>query len=359
MQIKHLEVNNIRNFEKLSLSPSPGFNFIFGNNGSGKTSILEMISMITTTRSFRTSRLSNIQKRGSDQFFLFSRIESEGIDHKVGYQKQNKIRRIKLNQTFITRSSELALLFPIIIFTPESLYLLTEGSKVRRSFLDRLLFHVKHDYSFHYKSYQRALRQRNGQLKSANTKLVSQWDGVLAKHGEWIAEQRKLVFTELNIVFNKVVERLNIIQFDSISFKINTGWDKELTLQDALHSSYEKDIHLGFTSVGIHRSDFQLYANNRSIKDIFSRGEMKLLSFVLHLSQLIYLGRILKSGSILLIDDLFAEIDKTNIEKLMKTLRHFKSQTFITSTDEVLLTNYHQEGDKVFHVEHGMVKEVL
>jgi DNA replication and repair protein RecF len=175
----------------------------------------------------------------------------------------------------------------------------------------------------------------------------------------WIAKEREKIFSELNLVLLKVLERLGIEQFENLTFKINHGWDQTLSLLDSLISTCDKDIHLGYTSVGVHRADFHLHANNRSIRDIYSRGEMKLLSFALHLSQLIYLGRSLKSKSILLIDDLFAEIDKTNIDKLMTTLRHFNSQTFITTTDEALLNKYYLDGDKVFHVEHGKLKVVL
>ena len=359
MQINYLEVANIRNFEKASIHPSPNINFIVGNNGSGKTSLLESISLITSTRSFRTSKTSIIQKKGEKSFFLFAKIVSEDIEHIVGYQKSVNERKIKLNQRYLSRSSELAKLFPVISFTPESLTLLTEGSKERRSFIDRTMFHVKHDYLFHQHSYKRCLVQRNTLLSQNNPKLLDQWDMQISIHGEWIAEKRAEVLTSLQSIVEQVINKLEIESFAKLTLSINRGWDKKLSLEEALKDSQQKDIKAGFTTVGTHRADIQIKQDGRLIKEIFSRGELKLLSFVLYLSQMIYLNKNIKTGTILLIDDLFAEVDKKNIDKLFKTIRHYNTQTFITTTDQSIINQYQQNEDKVFHVKHGTLKEVL
>ncbi len=359
MQINQLEVTNIRNLERLSIKPSDKINFFIGNNGSGKTSLLESISLITSSRSFRTARLSNIQHSGTDGFLIFARIETDGIEYSVGYQKNGKDRKIKLNHQFINRSSELVKLFPIITFTPESLNLLTDNSKIRRAYIDRLLFHVKHEYQFHHKNHERALRQRNSQIRSERVDLISKWDEVLAHHGEWITAARVEIVNELTLIIQKVIKRLSVDKFDGIELKMSYGWDHNKNLQQALKDSCSHDIKAGYTTIGIQRADFSIRQNGRSIREIYSRGELKLLAFVLHLTQIIFLNRRLSSGSILLIDDLFSELDFEKVDKLFTTIRHFNFQTFITSTDEELIKRFKKNSDKLFHVKHGNVKEVL
>lgn len=167
MFIDKLQISNIRNLNETVLHPSSTINFIKGSNGSGKSSLIEAISLITSARSFRTKKSSKIINSSRSSFTIFAKINSGLSHYSVGLKRENSANGflIRINQETIQKSSTLASYFPQITISPEQCDLIDGSPDRRRSFIDWSLFHVKHDYNKILSNYRKALSQRNNLLR--------------------------------------------------------------------------------------------------------------------------------------------------------------------------------------------------
>ena len=261
------------------------------------------------------------------------------------------------NKQSINLSSKLAALVPIQVITPESNRLLEDGPKFRRQFLDWGVFHVKHDFLQIWKDYHKVLRQRNSALRQHHSKQqITSWDRPLVEIAQKFHESRIGYLDNLTPIVKAFTKQLTD---EDISIDYQFGWDKTLNFQDALLYSFEQDCQFKHTRVGPHRADLVIKSNGIAVQVGLSRGQQKLLVCALRLAQIHYLQILSEQSCIILVDDLPAELDVLHRQRLMTLLNDTNAQIFVTTTDSKLLDLKFNSTQKVFHVEHGKIKEVV
>lgn len=353
MSVLRLQVQHWRNLQPVDLSPSPYINIVVGDNGSGKTSLLESIYVLGVGRSFRTTKVKRLIQDGQHSCTLFI-ATADG--HKLGLQKHLDGSSIaRLNGSTASKLSSLAQLLPVQLFDPESLDMLSGPSLPRRQLLDWGVFHVEHGLSMQWARASRALQQRNSLLKSAkiNADHLSVWSRELADASELIHNSRLAFMSSWQPFVDRAMKRL-LPGFD-FTISYHAGWDTTEALIDLLECSREKDSERGFTQLGYHRADIRIRADGVLADERLSRGQLKLCVCALKLS----LIERLKANSarpILLFDDLASELDHGSREKVLSWVMEMDLQLWLTTIDSRYLTPFisHKE-HAVFHVEHGKI----
>lgn len=363
MVVERLLVEHFRNLSRVELSPSPQINVICGENGSGKTSVLEALYCLGFGRSFRTHQIKQVVQDNEEAFTLFASLQGriEGGDetqHRVGYRRlRNGDSQIRVDGDNVTRFASLARLMPVQLMTPESVELITGGPKLRRQFMDWGLFHVEQSFFSEWAGYARLLKQRNSLLRKGVYRQQGgeYWDKQLALAGEKVADARSRYVEGLNTLLDNYCQRF-LPQY-SFRFKLNHGWLRgSEDLHQALVQKLDMDSRLGFTSVGPHKAEWQIKVDGVDARERLSRGQLKLLVSALRLVQ----GQDykLRTGQpcIFLVDDLPAELDEHNQLTLCSALKESGSQVFITAIDKERMTSHFSDTEiQLFHVEHGTI----
>lgn len=358
MSLEQLSLKHIRNLEECYLNFGSRFNIIEGANASGKTSLLEAIYLISQVKSFRTHRINHIiQRKQANMEVVAKYRDNNDFLHVIGLGRNRTTTKIHLNKQPLNLSSELATLVPIQVITPESHRLLEDGPKFRRQFLDWGVFHVKHDFLQVWKDYHRILRQRNAALRQNHSKhLVTSWDQPLIEIARKFHLSRVDYLANLTPIVTKFTKQLI---GEDISIDYQPGWDIQFSFTESLNRSFEHDCQFKHTRVGPHRADLSMKSHGIAVQVGLSRGQQKLLVCALRLAQIHYLQVLSNQSCIILVDDLPAELDKSHRRRLMDLLDATNAQIFVSTTDAGLLDVKENTPKKVFHVEHGLIKEVV
>jgi DNA replication and repair protein RecF len=360
MPISKLIVNDFRNLTSANINPSPRINIIHGENGSGKTSLLESIHLLGTNKSFRTSDNPSIIQNSKEQLSVFAEYAVDNAVNKIGIIKQKGgHRKIQVNNSNKPTLALLASILPIQAITINSYKIFHDGPKARREFIDRGLFHVNPQFNDSWKQYQQALKQRNSALKQRKSRAeISNWNAPLIEAGMHIDQLRKDYISDLEPVINKLSTAL-LPEHPTIYTQYNKGWSEEHSLSEQLHQNIERDRILGYTGNGPHRADLNILTKNKTlIKNHLSQGQLKLTAYALHLAQDRLLKHKTSKNHVLLIDDITAELDSNSLERLCTQVIHNAEQCFITCIDKTLIEKM-MPNDKssVFHMKHGVIDQ--
>jgi len=351
-----LKISDVRNLESLNLTLSKTSNIIVGPNGSGKTSILETIYLLSRARSFRTYTTKKIISSGKNALVVYGLVEDEQQQNKIAIKKSTQETLIKINGEKEKKSSELASYLRVHLIRPESQTLLERGGALRRSFLDWGVFHVKHDFLTLSKNYNKVLKQRNQLLKQSPLDTLPLWNKKLAEYGTILDAERLAYVESLRYEFKLISEEL--LGLEALELEYNRGWPENRTFLEALEGTKKRDVFKGYTTVGSHRADFNVKVGNCLAQDYLSRGQMKLLVLALYLAQVKVTSMASQQRVVVLIDDLPAELDVYNLKKVVSFLSRLSVQVVMTTTNiNNFLGWYSMENTKVFHVKHGCIIE--
>ncbi len=358
MPLEQLSIENFRNLTKLKLKLSPGVNFFYGENGSGKTSLLEAMYFLGMGRSFRNHQLKPIVQFSEAGFYLYGEVRTRsGMLTPIGLQRTlSATNRTKINGEEVKAVAKLAEVLPLQLIEPHSYQLIEEGPKLRRQFIDWGMFHVEHAFYPLWSRYQRALKQRNHLLRQgAQDVLLAPWNDEIVKSGEQLHKMRQAYVKAFELVFQEILPKMLLDK--EVVLNYTPGWlASTLSLQEALEKNQLKDKTLGYTSIGPHRADLSLRVNGNAVAHIYSRGQQKLLISALFLAQ----GKLLESLSgkscLYLIDDLASELDVGSRERLIAVLRSINAQVCLTGIYPSDIMDFISDA-KMFHVEHGRVNE--
>lgn len=353
--IRSLTVENFRNLTRIESDFSDRFNICYGENGSGKTSLLEAIYYLGLGKSFRATQCARIIQHRHEQ----CRVIAQTSDHppmRLGIERhRNGSRIIKFNSELQPSIVPLTRFIPIQFMSPMSYRFFHDGPKLRRQYLDWVLFHVEPAFLDVWKRFQRLLKQRNSALKSRQE--ISIWDSALADAATLIDRMRDNLIPRLEINCFQQLERL-LPNFEFI-LRYERGWPQETALLSLLQSYSLRDKQLGYTFYGPQRADIHLLCNGIPVQDILSQGQQKLAAYALHLA----LGMLLQEASgispIYLIDDLPSELDANSRFKITQTLDVLGAQVFITGiSQEDLSSLLGLKNARLFHVEHGTLRAI-
>lgn len=357
MPVTSIFIKNLRNIAQARIELSPGINFLIGDNGSGKTSILESFDILSTGHSFRTNRKNDLIKLQQDGLLIGATLDHGGSDQKLSVQKERDGKTVvTVNGDSGGGFAEAASLFPVRAFHPDSHLLVQGGSSERRRFLDWGVFHVKPGFVECWNRYRRCLQQRNALLKQRRPQSrPEQWDGQMIEYAAELDESRSEYFHSWRTVVRDFLSELKpgkelIIEYDR-------GWPADRDLAGVLEENYPTDREQGATRFGPHRADMHLTWDGQPAKSTASRGQQKVIALVLTLAQIRHFVRTHDREGIVLIDDLASELDTKHRKWALGELKRLEQQTIVTQTENGLDLSPWSEM-KVFHVKQGTVTEI-
>lgn len=356
MGLAKIDIVSVRNIRQANITPSPGLNFIYGGNASGKSAFLEAIFVLGRTRSFRTSTINTVPTFGEMFLRVAGQINhADGSSTSLGLQLGHKSYDLRINHQDVTNKSELAYLFPVQLFHPKTSDLIDAGSQLRREFLDWGLFNGHKRFLHIWRQYKKILSYRNVLLKSHALAQLNAWSNELVAYGEQVAQLREHYINRLRPIFLAISHQ--VLEIGAIELLLVPGWDEAIPLTKALENDFNRDIRNGYTHSGPHRCDFQVLIEGRLAKHIVSRGQQKMLAICLLLAQAQLL---VNEGGVhpcILIDDFAAELDMRHRKKILSYLAAIQCQVFMTAIEAVDFGILNEINHfKMFHVEHGNVK---
>ncbi|MEP0355536.1 DNA replication/repair protein RecF [Paraglaciecola sp.] len=364
MKLDRVQISDFRNLDNLSFRPNKNINVFIGENGSGKSSILEALHYLGFARSFRTSKHKNVIQAKKNCFTIFcsSKSDDDGPPNKLGISRhRDDSCVVNINGIKSKKASDLVSCLPIQIFTPQSSDLLLGAPKLRRRYVDWLLFHVEHAFNLESSVLSKSLKQLNALYKDKGAKHQddSYWKDLFCKQSNTITDYRQ------NILNNGLIPMIYSILTDFLPefcFEISyyRGWEKELSLKQCLDKNSLKDRRNGFVSVGPHKADLRVKIGGIGAHEILSRGQLRMLVASMQLAQTLFLQTITNKPSIFLLDDIGAELDEDKRRIFISRLSQSNTQLFVTAIDINQLDfikNYNEK--TVFHVEHGHVREEI
>ena len=338
MILKLLSIVNFKNYHNLQIEFSNNINCLLGDNGIGKTNLLDSIYYLAFCRSyFNVLDIDNIHY-GDDFFMIRGDFENENQKHiKIHCSLKNKKKIFKLNDKKYNRLSEHIGKIPLVIITPLDSNLILGGAEIRRKFFDILISQIDSSYLHNLVSYNKLIKQRNSLLKQFNSipeasDVLIAYDNALSHLGSKIFIKRKevvdLIIKNVQNYYSIISDNMEVIdiQYSSQLF--------ESSFEDLLVKNRQKDQILKYTSVGVHRDDFIFKLNSHNIKNAGSQGQQKSFIISLKFAYFDLLKSILCINPILLLDDVFDKLDNNRLEKIIRILnKNIFGQIFITDTN--------------------------
>lgn len=353
MKINTIQIENLRNLASVSFQPDPVLNFIIGNNGAGKTSILESIIVLSRGRSFRTAQTSELVGPVKSTFSVFTETESEGgKKDRLGLERSGKHWKARKNGKDLAQISQLTRSLPLVLMEPNSHLLVNGAPDVRRRFLDWGVFHVEHGFLEVWRRFSKTLRQRNAALRQGRIDVVESIDEILAPLGSKLSQLRSVYSNTISKETAAIVSELSEGLSD-ITLEYQNGWGSG-PFCEALSKWRERDLERGSTSQGPHRADLILMKGSVFARSVLSRGEQKILSAALLLAQ----AGFLKSrgeSPVILLDDLASEFDRFHFKKVLAKFLAVAGQVWVTGT----VKPEYSGPCSTWNVEHGNVHEMV
>ncbi len=365
MHLKSLSLINFKNHADAELEFSDEVNVFVGNNGVGKTNLLDAVYYLSFCKSFlNPADRQNIKLE--EKFFMLKgayQKDDKSIEILCSIQQGAK-KKIKKNKKEYERLSDHIGQFPAVVISPYDTNLISEGSDTRRKFIDSIISQFDRSYLETLIRYNKVLQQRNALLKQFQSmrifddESIDVWDVQLIELGENIYHKRKEFLESFIPVFQKY--------FDLISNhkeEIHIEYRSQLLegdFKEQLNNSKRKDNITGYTNVGIHKDDLIFLIHDNPIKKFGSQGQQKSFLIALKLAQFEMISELLKMKPILLLDDIFDKLDHLRVEHLMKLISdHSFGQVFVTDTDidriKKVFANLDLE-QNIFEVEGGKIE---
>jgi DNA replication and repair protein RecF len=345
-----IEIENFRCIRSARLELDPRATGIVGENGSGKTSLLEAIYFLAHGRSFRTSQREKLLPPQAEFLRVVGRVETARGSLVAGIEYSGQGTRANLAGQGVSGIAEIAEILPVQVIDPGVHRLIEEGSARRRRLLDWGVFHVKHEFLDVWRRYQRGLQQRNASLRAGgDEQLIVVWERELSAAGHRVDELRGEYAAQLLPYFVAIADQL--LNAQGARFTYRRGWPADHGLGQALVESRPRDQRLRTTTVGAHRADVSFFFEGAPARDRVSRGQQKLLAAAFILAQLTFQSALGAPPACLMLDDPAAELDVDSLGKLLAAVARIPAQLVITSVHESGL-----EGVKIgrkFHVKQG------
>jgi DNA replication and repair protein RecF len=373
--LHRLVLETFRNHEKTIVECSSGVNVFLGDNGEGKTNILEGISYLCLARSFYVANDTVVMNVHGKGFTVTGSFFSDGktaYDVRVSFDKLQNQKVITVNKEKIERASSLIGQFPVVILSPEQSSITNGSPSERRRFVDFIISQSNRRYLESLIEYRRIVKQRNRILsdmmfsRGENRSLIEPWNENLVHTGAVLIRKRMEFIEDFqNLVSESYAdlageaERPGITYMPSIACIAGDKNSIEGIFHQALQDRYQEECHMGYSVVGPHRDEFAFWLNKRDTRNYASQGQHKTFLVALKLAELFYLKERCNETPMVLLDDVFSEMDGHRSQRLLEETAKL-GQVFITSTDERSLNWRHVSSShpRKFFVEQGNIERV-
>lgn len=363
MELNKINLSNFRNIKQLSLYLNKPITIFYGDNGQGKTNIVEAIYLLANSTSFRTTNFKELINYESEQAYVDGELllKKRNEKYKVILSKSGK--SVSINDIVITKLSDYIGKIKAICFSPEDVSLFKDSPGIRRSFLDKELSSLFPIYIKQLICFKNVLEQRNALLKeNVDDMLLEVLNEKLIESSFDVYKRRKWLISKLEEFATKIYQQITSInqeiKIEYYSFLKEDN--KELYFNkanDIYQNNLKKDKEKQYTIVGIHKDDFKVFLNGHQIDMYASQGQQRLISLCLKLAVVEIVSKAEKQEPIIILDDAFSELDAKKKEKLMNYVIN-KRQVFITCTDyKNIILNNNTSNIKLVNVKEGKIVE--
>ncbi len=357
MQITKLFLSNFRNYESQIFDFHPVNNYIIGQNGVGKTNVVEAIYMLALTKSFRSNNDHVVIKQQETKACIQGIIDNDKYELIISLNG----KEVKINQQPIHRISNYISNIKIVLFNPTDINLIKDMPSERRKYLNIVLSQLDSEYLLHVSIYNQVIKQRNAYLKelNINSQLDRQYLDILTnkmvKSGLVIYEKRLNYLDNINNSINFYYQKItteNNLKVKYISEYQNKTFDEILKRYQLV---YNKELALGKTLFGVHHDDFVFYKEKLNLREYGSEGQQKNAILALKFCEIKIFQEYTKKKPILIIDDLFSELDEKKISNIFRLIKK-SVQTFITATDLKLINPKYLVNCNVYKIKNKKVE---
>jgi DNA replication and repair protein RecF len=373
MLVQDLTVQNFRNISQLQASFNPRLNIIIGDNGQGKTNIIEAIFLLLEGESFRYSRTENLISLGQGQAFIRSEIHNKGLDYKVSLRlsQTNGKKEYQVNgkNTSVSRMAH----FSAVLFSPESLNVIKESSDERRQLADQLVAQTSQAGAQLIQDYRKVLKTRNRLLKDMLDEKIDRQVGLdtlqslnvnFLKLAVDLTASRLRLLNDIKTTVEQALNDIHLhqsVKFDFdyvISEKNHRESDLETlhnAMQNRLSELQSAELKSGLSLVGPQKHDVIFLYNGNDSRFYCSQGQQRSIILAYKMAQIVYHKKVHGFYPLLLLDDVLSELDLHKQESLISTLNQTETQTFVTTTDVSLLSKLSMNKASVFKIKNGQI----
>ncbi|NBC23363.1 MAG: DNA replication/repair protein RecF [Gammaproteobacteria bacterium] len=361
MWFRRLDIYDLRNLEQVHLELGAGLNYFYGDNGAGKTAILEAVHLLARGRSFRTPQSAELVRREAEHLTVRAEVDDEHRGRQdLGLARWRRGRaELRINGEPGRKLSQAAELLPLQVMGPGLSELVFGGPAGRRQWLDWGLFHVEPQYLATLRAYLQAVRQRNAALKALAAgelpaKALAGWSEEAGRLGEAVSGRRSAYLEELTPLLLETLASL--APGLDVTLTYGPGWKAGTALRKVLGDPGPREVKSGLTQYGPHRADVDLRVADLAAGSTLSRGQGKALASAMMLAQARHLQRTARRASVFLIDDIGAELDLPHSGRFFSLLAELGAQVLATSNvPPEALPALPGPPVRAFHVEHGRV----
>jgi DNA replication and repair protein RecF len=354
-----LRIASFRNIDSAALEPSPRLNLIWGDNGQGKTSVLEALYAVATTRSFRTERLAQALRTGDEQARVTATVVEQGFQRELAMSFGQRGRSVQLDGKRPATLASYAVRTPVVVFHPRDLELVTGAAGERRRLLDRLILYADPSGAEAGRRYAEALRERQRLLETRGVTAteLADFESVAAEHGARFARARSEAAERLTPELTQAFGSVTPSGLELETRYVPGGTQNREDFEAELRARRREDLRRGRGSFGPQRDELELSVLGRAARSDASQGQQRLLSLSLKLSELRCIESARRARPVLLLDDVSSELDAKRTHSVLALLQASEGQIFVTTTRPELFqgASFSASERAEFRVENGRV----
>jgi len=362
MKLKKLKLGSFRNLKNVELEPGEKFNVFHGNNGQGKTNLLESIYLLATMKSFKQAKNSELIAFGADFALVKGVVERDRVRREISLLLEKQGKKAKIDAKLATRVADFFGNLNVVVFTPEEISMVRGGPELRRRYLDRAVFTCDLDYLAAFHDYAKILKNRNALLKNNESFGIEVWTEQLVQAALLVVERRKAYLGEierlLQLFYSEISGNDERVQ---IEYRLH-GMEQKAYAEDpqramlaALKAHAAEERRRGSTAVGPHRDDLYFGLNDRSTRHFASQGQQRCYVLALKMAEIEFIARCFDAPPVLLLDDMTSELDRERNFNLMEFLKKREMQVFITTTALENVALEGMENNRTFRIREGKI----